>query len=153
MSRGRRRQASIVEPLVLGGLSLLLGTTTIVVGLLFPRYPQFQPYVIGSGLVLFYLPGLALVGAAWGVWKRQAWPVRLGIVAAGWQVLAATTVGVWFAFWANPFSIVPVLEAVLWTLAASLVAWRLWRSLPWLATDVNGRRGFAVEASPALVGR
>ena len=128
-------------------ISLGVGLYVILAGGVFNPLRQFRLFWVVLGGVAFYGPGVCFGLAVWGMRTGRRWPVVTGAVAAVLQGLLAVAATVFFAAFARPFSVLPVLEGVLWSAAAFILASQLWRALPWLRADAEHRRGFAVEVA------
>src|SRR5690606_18978416 len=134
--------------MVMAGLSLVVGLGTVFYdGLLNPQF-RAMVFFVTIGVAALYVPGVVLGVAAIGV--RRGWLrwVRAGVAAAIVQgVLALGAVA--GHLWLGPVSLLLVLGGLFWATGDFYVAWRLKRSLPWVAADAEGKRGFAIEVAEA----
>lgn len=146
--REHPRGWTVFATLLLGGMSLVIGLgVTIYDGILNPL-TQPMLFFVAVGMLAFYIPGLLMGYAAWGVRNGRLTAVKLGIFAAVAQGLMAAVVTPG-QFVVTSFSLVLLIEGILWTAADFYVAWLLWKSLPWVATDAESHHGFEVGAVEA----
>ena len=127
--------------LVMAGLSIIIGVgTTVFDGILNPqRRPML--FFLAVGLIAFYVPGVLMALAATGLRRGWARLVQLGSAAALAQgcMAAFATVG---QFHVTAFTLSAMVGGVLWTTADFALAWLLWRSVPWVRSDVAQHHGF-----------
>ena len=129
---------------LMAGVSIAVGLGIIVVDGLLNPHARFRPFWIALGGVAFYGPGACLALAWWGLRAGRGWAVQIGLVAAVLQATLAAGATVYFAGFARPWSVLPMVEGMLWTAADVLVALQLRRALPWVRADVAERHGFEV---------
>lgn len=132
--------------MIMAGLSLVIGLGVTIYDGVLNDLERPRAFFIAAGMLGFYLPGLLLAGAAFGLrrgWRRL---VLAGAVAAMAQGAMALIITVGH-FKVTPFSPIWFVEGLLWTAADVYVAWRLWRALPWVSADAKG--GFEVEVMEA----
>lgn len=148
MRREHPRAWTWMVTMLMAGLSLVIGLgVSIYDGVLNPLVEPAILFVL-LGLIAFYIPGLLMAAAAIGL--RRGWlrMVKLGALAAlaqGFMALVAT--------FGHPiigyFSVLVLIEGLLWTAADFYVAWGLWRALPWVLADAEAKPGFELEAIEA----
>ncbi len=134
---------------LLGLVSLAAGLGIIVIDGFLSSYPQFRHWWIAIGALAFYGPGLCFALAYWGLKAGRVWTLWVAIAAAGWQGLLAGITTACFAFFTSPFSLVVVVGGLLWVAIDTIFALQLLRARPWVKAQVEGHRGFAVEAVQA----
>ena len=133
----------------MAGLSLVIGlATTIYDGAMNPL-PRARLFFLAVGILAFYVPGLLMGYAALSLRRGRTTPVTLGVVAAVAQGVMAGVVTPGHAL-LLPFEPLTFVEGMLWTAADFYVAWRLWRSLPWVRADAEANRGFEVASAEAV---
>ena len=146
--RDHPRGWTFMAAALMGGLSLVIGLGTTVYDGLLNNATRPMLFFLAVGLGAFYVPGLLMGYAAFGLRRGRVRAVQLGIVAAVAQGVMAGVVTPG-QFWFTQFELVPLAEGILWTAADFYVAALLWRSLPWVRADAEAHHGFAVEVVEA----
>lgn len=139
--QGITRSIALVAALVIAaGLAIIIGP-----GYLNPL--RFGPYFIVIGTAGFFAPGvLTLVFALLLRRERRPGPFAATLLGLGWQI--AVSLGLFLAqFYVTPISAVPLLLSGLWTLANSILLWRLVRAYGAIGSDADAVRGFAIDAT------
>ena len=134
--------------MLMAGLSLVIGLgVSVYDGVLNPLFLPAVFFVL-VGLFAFYIPGLLMAAAAIGLrrgWVRMVKIGAIGAMAQGFMAGVAT----FGQFTVTEFSVLALVEGLLWTAGDFYVAGRLWKSLPWVAADAEANSGFELQVAEA----
>ena len=134
--REHPRGWTLMAAALLAGLSLLIGLgATVYDGLMNPL-PRARIFFVIVGVFAFYLPGLLVGYAAFGLRRGRVSAVRAGAFAALGQGLLAAVVTP-AQLLVLPLSVPLLVQGAIWTAFDLYVAWLLWRGV----ALGRGRRG------------
>lgn len=134
--------------MLMAGLSLVIGLgVSIYDGVLNPLFRPAVFFVL-VGLFAFYIPGLLMAVAAVGLRRGWVRMVKLGAMGALAQGFMAGAVS-FGQFTVTEFSVLALVEGLLWTAGDFYVAGRLWKALPWVAADAEAKPGFELQVAEA----
>ncbi len=112
--------------------------------------PQFAPWFIVGGVIIWFAPGIALLAAAKAMQHRRRKAALLAIDICLFQCLCALG-GFVAQFFLQPISVVPLFLCAIWCIAEAELVIRLFAILPLIASDAVRHRGFEVQSPlPAI---
>jgi hypothetical protein len=114
----------------------------------FNKYQLYRLHFIAIGMIVWVIPGVLLMVNAYLMQRHRRRRAAVGAMfITAVQVLFATAALV-ASCTMPPVSAIPIVMSVLWVGATVQLLVYLWRALPLLSQDVEGRKGFEVEVKP-----